>query len=285
MRTLVAIVAAAMGVALPAIAHANPGGLPGYTGKPTTASPQGESCNQCHSGGTAPTVALAGPASLTAGQVADYTLTVTTGLAEAGAGIAATDGIVLTPVTGLRDSFGEMVQSAPLTVSGGTAVFKFKVTAPATGTAIKLWAVGLAANGANGNQGDKATHTTKDITITGGTAPAPDAGPTTDAGSSGSMPESTPPSPSADPGATPTQPGTGTTPNEPGTSTDPNEPAGDPNAEEPGAPVTYGPRRGNAGPDAGGCNAGAQGVADASLLAIVSLLGLAIRTRRKRCAR
>jgi len=284
MRPLASILAAAIVVALPAIAHANPGGLPGYTGKPTAASPQGESCNQCHSGGTAPTVAIAGPASLTAGQVADYTLTVTTGLAEAGAGIAATDGVALTAVTGLRDSFGEMVQSAPLTVSGGAAVFKFKVTAPASGTAIKLWAVGLAANGSAGDQGDKATHTTKDITITGGTAPAPDAGAATDAGSSGSMPSSTPPAPSSDPSGT--QPGTGD-PNEPTSSTDPTDPAGDPNAEGSSAPVMYGPGHRTGGPDASGCNAGSQGLADASLLAIASLLALAIGSRRrtKRCAR
>jgi hypothetical protein len=104
-------------------AYANNGGLPGYSGKPTAIAPAGESCNQCHSGGTAPTVVINGPASLAAGQSAEYTLVVTTGLVRAGAGIAGSDGVVLTPVTGggLRDSFGEMVQDAPLTVNGGSS--------------------------------------------------------------------------------------------------------------------------------------------------------------------
>lgn len=160
-------------------AYANNGGLPGYSGKPTAISPQGESCNQCHSGGTAPTVVINGPATLAAGQSAEYTLVVTTGLVRAGAGVAGSDGVVLTPIAGggFRDSFGEMVQDAPLTVNGGSATFRFTVKAPSVGTTMKLWGVGLAANNANAQNGDRATHATRDVTITGGgVAPGADGG-------------------------------------------------------------------------------------------------------------
>lgn len=171
--------AAFLGASSASSAYANNGGLPGYSGKPTALSPQGESCNQCHTGGTAPTVVINGPATLAAGASAEYTLVVTTGLVRAGGGVAGSDGVMLTPVAGggFRDSFGEMVQDAPLTVNGGSATFRFTVKAPSVGTTMKLWGVGLAANNANAQGGDRATHATRDITITGGgVAPKPDAG-------------------------------------------------------------------------------------------------------------
>lgn len=151
-------------------AAANAGGLAGYSGKPNLSSPAGASCNQCHSGGTAPTLNLTGPTTLNAGQVGEYTLVVTTGQARAAAGIAATDGVVLTPVSGVRESFEELVPNGSIAASG-TAQFRFKVTAPTTGSAIKLWFVGLASNG-SGTGGDRATHGTRDITIQGGAPPA-----------------------------------------------------------------------------------------------------------------
>ncbi|HSO39445.1 MAG TPA: choice-of-anchor V domain-containing protein [Labilithrix sp.] len=160
----------------PLSALANKSGLAGYSGKPNLSAPAGESCNKCHSGGTAPQVTLTGPATLTAGQVADYSLVVTTGASRAAGAIAATDGIVLTPVTGLRDSFGEMVPNGGVATAGGSATFAFRVTAPLTGTTLRLWAVGLAENGNNGDSGDKATHLVRDVAVTGGTPPKPDAG-------------------------------------------------------------------------------------------------------------
>lgn len=148
------------------VALANTGGVAGYTGKPTASAPQGESCNQCHSGGTAPQVSLNGPSSLMAGQTSEYTLVVTTSARAAG-GVAATDGVVLTPIAGggLRDSFGELVQNG---TTNGTTTYRFNVTAPATGSSIRLWAVGLAAGGSTGTAGDRAMHITRDISVTGG---------------------------------------------------------------------------------------------------------------------
>jgi MYXO-CTERM domain-containing protein len=161
-------------LSLPALANAS--GLAGYTMKPNLSAPAGESCNSCHSGGTAPTVTLTGPASLTAGQIADYSLVVKTGSSRAAGAIAATDGVVLTPLSGVRDSFGEMVPNGSVAVSGGQATFTFRVTAPLSGNALRLWAVGLSANNNNGTSGDKAAHVLRDITVTGGSAPKPDAG-------------------------------------------------------------------------------------------------------------
>jgi hypothetical protein len=176
MRALGIGLLALAGVFAASPALANSGGVAGYSGQPSVAYPSGESCNQCHSGGTAPTVTLNGPASLTAGSSAEYTLVVSTALSRAGAGVAATKGVLLTPGTGMRDSFGEMVHNDPQVVSGGSMSFKFTVKAPTSGTAIKLWAVGLAANNANAANGDRATHVTRDITITGGGPPPLDAG-------------------------------------------------------------------------------------------------------------
>src|SRR5471032_3059497 len=59
-----------------AVAHDN--GISGYSSK------QGVICNQCHGGGTAPTVALTGPSTLTPGESAQYTFTITGGAAARG---------------------------------------------------------------------------------------------------------------------------------------------------------------------------------------------------------
>ena len=172
-----AIALAAWSTALPALA--NEGGLAGYTLKPNLAAPAGASCNNCHSGGAPPTVTLTGPATLTAGQIADYSLVVKTGLSRAAGAVAATDGVVLTPLSGLRDSFGELVPNGGVAVAGGQATFTFRVTAPRSGNTLRLWAVGLAANGNGGPSGDKAAHVLRDITVTGGVIATPDAGTST----------------------------------------------------------------------------------------------------------
>jgi hypothetical protein len=191
-KTLASALAALAVFASASTAGANTGGLAGYTGKPNAIAPAGESCNQCHTGGTAPQITINGPASLNAGAEGDYTLVVQTNLARAAGGVAANDGVVLTPGTGFRDSFGEMVQDVPLGVTGGQATFRFKVRAPTTSGSIMLWGVGLAAGNPTSNGGDRAAHATRSIAIVGGTAPKPDAGtgPGTPPGSDGGAPGS-----------------------------------------------------------------------------------------------
>lgn len=189
-RDLVAGLAALVAVAACLLwsgpASANGGGVAGYTGKPNAAAPSGESCNKCHSGGAAPQVSITGPSSLAAGQSAEYTLTVRTAQARAAAGVAASEGAVLTPVAGLRESFGELVQSSSVAAAGGQATFRFRVTAPASGAKVDLWAVGLACNG-SGTGGDRAAHATTTIAGGGGSSSSggADAGVGSSSGSSG----------------------------------------------------------------------------------------------------
>lgn len=142
-------------------------GATGYTGK------QGASCTSCHGGAAAkPTVTITGPDSLAAGQTADYAMVVTTNLAKAAGGIAATDGATFTAGAGLQEGGGELSHTTAVNVAGGKATFTFKVTAPATGTTLKLFAVGMGSNGA-GTGGDGVSQITKDITLTGGAAVPP----------------------------------------------------------------------------------------------------------------
>ena len=195
MRSFAAIAASLLTSLVSLTALANESGLAGYTGKPNLSAPAGESCNNCHTGGTAPQVTLVGPSTLAAGQTADYSLVIKTASIRAAGGIAATDGIVLTPGAGVRDSFGEMVPNGGVATNGGQATFAFKVTAPLSGTTLRLWAVGLSANGNGATSGDKAAQTLRDIAVTGGAPPKPDAG------TSGGADASTPPPPGADGGA------------------------------------------------------------------------------------
>lgn len=180
MRALLSLAIAASLSTVAATAAANGSGLAGYTGKQA-----GKSCNSCHTGGATPTVTINGPATLAPGQTGDYTMVVTTGQTRAAGGIAASDGTKLTAGTGLRASFDELTQDNARTVSGGSATFSFKVTAPASGTTLKLFAVGMAANG-NGTGGDSSAQVTKDVAVTGGsTTPAPSTSSSSSSSSSG----------------------------------------------------------------------------------------------------
>jgi MYXO-CTERM domain-containing protein len=182
----------ALGASLVSVtASANSGGVAGYTGKPNFSAPQGESCTtNCHGGGASPNVSITGPSSIAAGQSAEYSLIVATGSPRAAGAVAATDGVKLANVSGLADSFGELVQNAPMNVGGGQATFRFRVTAPLSGNSLRLWAVGLAAGGGVGSTGgDGAAQITRDITVTGGAPVVPggdaDAGPGNPGTSSG----------------------------------------------------------------------------------------------------
>ncbi|MBX3229158.1 MAG: hypothetical protein KIT84_02395 [Labilithrix sp.] len=172
MRLLVSL---AVGLAISTVsvaASAYGDGATGYSGK------QGQTCTGCHGGNAAkPTVTITGPDTLAAGATGDYTLTVTTNLTRAAANIAATDGATLVPGTGLQEGGGELTHTNGRPTAGGRYAFTFKVTAPATGGPLKLFAAGMGSNG-TGTAGDGTTLSTKDVTVTGGApAPAPPADP------------------------------------------------------------------------------------------------------------
>ena len=289
LRALAFVVASSATTLVPLAALANVSGLAGYSGKPNLSAPAGESCNKCHNGAAAPMVTLTGPATLTAGQVADYALVVTTGANRAAGGVAATDGIVLTPVTGLRDSFGEMVPNGGLAVSGGKATFNFKVTAPMTGSTLRLWAVGLAANGNNGASGDKAAHLIKDVAVTGGAPPKPDGGSSGSSGTSGTSGSSSGSDASVDPDGGSPSGSSGSSGSSSGsssgasggTSGSSGDPSGDPGAD-PGSAGGNG--NGSDGGGAGGCSTSLHAQGQGTIGVVLAALGVAqlVAARRRR---
>ena len=169
--------AVVLGLLTPRAALAVSTGRSGATGK------QGadQICNMCHSGGVAPTVVLTGPNTLTPGQVAQYKLTITPPAGEmnraTGMGVAATDGITLTPGPNQKLLNGEIVHNAPLDVPANASnEYTFTLTAPAAPGAITLWAAGNNANKNGNNQGDLAATTSLPITVIPASSSTSDAG-------------------------------------------------------------------------------------------------------------
>ncbi|HEX7667079.1 MAG TPA: choice-of-anchor V domain-containing protein [Polyangiaceae bacterium] len=124
-------------------------------------------CGNCHQGGPAPTVKFAGPATLDAGATGTYTFTVTTTQPKTGVDIAATNGIVLNHGTNTQNSFDELTQPSPQTVSGGATVYSFTMVAPAYAGQVELWGSGMAANGNGNTTGDNSSESTMMVTING----------------------------------------------------------------------------------------------------------------------
>src|SRR3954447_6021115 len=100
---------ALLSLSVSGLAFANASGAIGYSGAPGTGS-----CNDCHSGGAAPSVSLTGPDTLAAGQSGTYTFTVTGG-SRVGANIAITEMLAaLNPVSAnLGIAFRELYQVSP----------------------------------------------------------------------------------------------------------------------------------------------------------------------------
>ncbi len=193
MRTHLGLAAAAAVLLGSSFAHAT-NGIVGSNGKPNINYPNGDTCKRCHGNATGPTVSMTGPATLTAGQTAEYTFTVGSGTRRA-VDIAATNTemgtpakylVVLTPTSNTSQSFDEIIHSTtgynPANNPNGT--FKFNMKAPMTNGTVRLYAAGLASNNQNNDTGDSATLITKDVVITGGIDP--DAGiPVGDGGGGG----------------------------------------------------------------------------------------------------
>jgi hypothetical protein len=150
-----------------ALTHAS--GVSGYSGK------QGAICNQCHSGGGAPSVFLMGPQMLFTGQSGTYTLEVQGGAGvRAGFNAAASGNATFTAGTGTRVLNGEVTQSSLGLFSGSTASFSFTMTAPMTAGMMTLYAAGNSVNDNQSDNGDFAASATMDIMVV--QAPVVDAG-------------------------------------------------------------------------------------------------------------
>lgn len=156
-------------------------------------------CTSCHTAGAAvPTVAFTSPAtSVAPGSTTNYTVTITAGAggpaATAGIDVAVSAGTLSTTDAGAKLSdattaggvAGEIVQSAPKTMTAGTASFTFAWTAPTTPGTATVYVAGMTTDGVLDDQGDAVTLITLPVTIAGtATNQAPVAritGPTTTA--------------------------------------------------------------------------------------------------------
>lgn len=181
----VAGVLAACLISVPA--HANLNGIVARSGKQGVGAEQSCMASGCHSvnpSAATPTVELTGPTTLAAGATGDYTLIIRGGAAvKGGMNVAVSNnGGTLSPAGGdLKVLAGELTHTAPKSFTSNEVRFDFKLLAPSTAGASKLFASGNSTNGNGNNDGDHSASTTLDIQITA--ASQPDAGvPPTDGG-------------------------------------------------------------------------------------------------------
>ena len=148
-------------------AHANHGGINGYSGNPVTEG--GSICNLCHKGGTTPLVTLAGPTVVDGGAMYTYTLSVAGGQGIAcGLDVSAEAGSFVAFEPGTEIFFEEVTHSAPRVVDGlGQCVFAFDWTAPLVGGPVNLYGVGNSVDLDDSTAGDAASQDVLTITVVG----------------------------------------------------------------------------------------------------------------------
>lgn len=171
---------------IPTAVFADANGISAYSGKQG-----GTFCTSCHTGGTPPSVALTGPATLGAGQTASYTVTISGGAATASGldvalGGAAAAGATLVPGPGTKLLNGELTHTAPGTFTAGVATFTFSLIAGPTGGNMVVYVAGVSGNGSNTPLGDNADSLTRTVTVTGSVVP--DAGTVPPAADAGTTP-------------------------------------------------------------------------------------------------
>lgn len=131
-------------------------GISGYSGLT-----MGMNCNNCHSGGPAPTsVSISGPSTLEVGTQATYTLDVVTGASTACVGfdIGASGGRLGVITTQANQSYlidppGEITHTKNWP-AGGTVQLQFTFTAPAAASMVTLKAWALRSDCADDEGGD-----------------------------------------------------------------------------------------------------------------------------------
>jgi hypothetical protein len=151
-------------MAVPDTAWSRASGISGYSGNPGTNN--GAICTSCHSGGTAPSVSLSGPSSLTVGTSGVYTITISGGAASVGGfDVSAVGGTLQATASGTKLLSGEVTQSTAATFTGGSLSFSFTLTAPAAAGQATLYGSGLSANGNGSTSGDSASKATLVVTV------------------------------------------------------------------------------------------------------------------------
>ena len=138
-------------------------GITGYSGK------QGDTCNQCHSGGVAPTVSFEGPQQVLAGSVATFRFKVrsqSTMQFFGGFNVAASGGLLgVTPDSDSHLEADELTHSAPRVLVDAEASWDFTWQAPSTPGMQTLYGAGLTANGNGTRDGDLATTSTLIVSV------------------------------------------------------------------------------------------------------------------------
>ena len=162
-----AAVAATIAMALFGTASARAPVIPYSTGISGYSGQHGVDCNLCHSGGTAPTVELAGPVFVLVDSTRRYTFTVAGGQAfEAGLDVSADAGTLVASETGTHLDGGEVTHDAPRLVDGaGVATFTFDFVAPSSTGTLTLYAAGNSVDGNGRNGGDHAATTTLQVAV------------------------------------------------------------------------------------------------------------------------
>ncbi|WNG24651.1 hypothetical protein F0U62_11925 [Cystobacter fuscus] len=141
-------------------ALANSSGITGQSGK------DGSTCNTCHSGGSAPTVEISGPATLEPNATGQYTLIIKGGAARVGGMNIAVDNAaaVLQAGEGSQKIGKEITHNGLKAFTNDELRFDFSLVAPASGT-VKLFAAGNSANGDYNSTGDRSSTATLDVTV------------------------------------------------------------------------------------------------------------------------
>ena len=165
-RRAIAIACVGAWVIVSDSAIAVPDGISGFSGA------SGATCTACHGPGSiTPMVTLSadsGSVTVSPGSVTSYTFTMTGGPAvDAGLDVAVSSGTLIATNALTNVLNGEVVQTQPNPVSGGTISWSFDWQAPMASGTYTLYAAALSANGDDGLGGDGVSTTTLDVTVTG----------------------------------------------------------------------------------------------------------------------
>jgi mono/diheme cytochrome c family protein len=140
-------------------------GIVAHSGNPNVNG--GSTCSLCHTGGTAPTLQLSGPATVEAGSTNTFTLTMSGGQQnQAGFNISAGRGSLTTTLPGLGVENGEIKHTQALNVGAITGEWTFSFNAPTTEGQVTLYAAGVSANGDSQMTGDGVAITTISVEVT-----------------------------------------------------------------------------------------------------------------------
>jgi MYXO-CTERM domain-containing protein len=139
-------------------------------GAPGNSGSGAATCNDCHSGGVAPTVSITGADALAPGETGTYVIVVSSASPGfdkfAGIDVAASAGTLAAHPSQNTDKLaaGEVVQDK-LAGPFATLQFQFDLTAPSSPGTVTLFGDGLSCDGNGGADGDAAATTRKMVLI------------------------------------------------------------------------------------------------------------------------